>query len=199
MQAASNSRRTAGPKRLQEQPPPSLQWTPGGQAVHLSAHESLYNRTQTEKAMSCMQNQRRSSWGQVRQTGEYIKVHKNQLLQSVRGPQPELALQSFYGHMSSLCSRPGAFIGPSHLNAIIGATGKAWTLARARLTQQKREHAHHQMHAFLTGIFSEVADPAARCRGTADGQHLVVISQAGAESRCSGARHDRQLGTTVHG
>jgi len=69
--------------------------------------------------MTCMQKQRRSNWDQVRQTGEYIKVYKNQLLESVRGPQPDLALQSFYGDMSSLCSRPGAFIDPSHLNAVI--------------------------------------------------------------------------------
>ena len=107
----------------------------------------------TEHAMTCMQKQRRSSWDQVRQTGEYIKVHKNQLLQSVRGPQPEMALQSFYGDVSSLCSRPGTIIAPPHLNAIIGATAKAWTLAQPRLSQQKQEHAHHQMHAFLTGMF----------------------------------------------
>ncbi len=103
-----------------------------------------------------MQNQRRPKQNQTRETGEYTKVYKNQLLQSVRGPQPELALQSFYGHMSSLCCRPGAFIGPSHLNAIIGATAKAWKLAQARLTQQKQEHAQHQMHTFLIGMFERL-------------------------------------------
>ena len=106
--------------------------------------------------MTCMQKQRRSNWDQVRQTGEYIKVYKNQLLESVRGPQPDLALQSFYGDMSSLCSRPGAFIDPSHLNAVIGATAKAWTPAWARLGQQKQQQARHEMHAFLTEMLQRL-------------------------------------------
>ncbi len=100
--------------------------------------------------MVCMQKQPRSNREQVRQTGEYIKACKNQVLRSVRGPQPLLALQSFYADMSSLCSRPGAFIDPSHLNAAIGATAKAWTPAWARLPQKQKQQACHEMHAFLT-------------------------------------------------
>ena len=103
-----------------------------------------------------MQKQRRSNWDQVRQTGEYIKVHKNQLLESVRGPQPDLALQSFYGDMSSLCSRSGAVIDPSHLNAVIGATAKAWTPAWACIGQQKQQQARHEKHAFLTKMLQRL-------------------------------------------
>ena len=106
--------------------------------------------------MMCMQKQRRSNWDQVKQTGEYIKVHKKQLLESVRGPQPDLALQSFYRDMSSLCARPDAFIGPSHLNAIIGSTAKAWAPAWARLDQQKQQQARHEMHAFLTKMWQQL-------------------------------------------
>ena len=40
-----------------------------------------------------------------------------------------------------------------HLNAIIGATAKAWKKAWAQFAQQKQEQAHHQMHAFLTEMF----------------------------------------------
>ncbi len=134
----------------------SLHWTPGRQAVHLSAHESLYHHTQTEHAMTCMQKQRRSNRDQVRQTGEYIKVCKNQLLESVRGPQPDLALQSFYGDILFLCSQPGASIDPSHLNAIIGATAKSWTPACARLGQQEQQQARHEVHAFLTKMMQRL-------------------------------------------
>ncbi|KAL0050777.1 hypothetical protein WJX82_007061 [Trebouxia sp. C0006] len=38
------------------------------------------------------QKQRRSNWDQVKQTGEYIKVHKKQLLESVREPHPRAQL-----------------------------------------------------------------------------------------------------------
>ncbi len=106
--------------------------------------------------MMCMQKQRRSNWDHVRQTGEYIKVHKNQLLESVRGPQPDLALKRFYRDMSSLCSRPGAVVDPSHLNAIIGATAKAWTPAWACLPQLERQQARHEMHAFLTKMLQRL-------------------------------------------
>ena len=115
--------------------------------MHSTAHELMDLHMQTEHAVTCMQKQRRSNCDQVKETGEYIKVHKNQLLKSVRGPQPDLALQSFYGDMLSLCSTPRAFIDPSHLNAIIGATAKAWTPAWARLGQQKQQQACHEMHS----------------------------------------------------
>ena len=100
--------------------------------------------------MSCMQKQRRPGWNEIRQTGENIKVQRGQLLLSVRGSQPDLALQRFYGGMSSLCSRPDASIGPSHLNAIIGASAKAWTTAWGRLAQHEQQQALHRMLAFLT-------------------------------------------------
>ena len=105
----------------------------------------------------CMQNQRRPNQDEIRETGEYIKVHKNQMLKSVRGPQPDLALQKFYEDMSSLRSTPGVFIDPSHLNAIIGATAKAWTPARASLgQQQQQQQAHHEIHAFLTEMLQRL-------------------------------------------
>jgi len=100
--------------------------------------------------MMCMQKQRRSNWDQAIQTGEDIKVHKNQLLESVRGPQPDLALQILYRDMSSLCARPDTFIHPSHPSAVIGATAKAWTLAWAGSGQQKQQQARREMHVFLT-------------------------------------------------
>ena len=97
-----------------------------------------------------MQKQRRPGWNEIRQTGENIKVQRDQLLLSVRGSQPDLALQRFYGGMSSLCSRPDASLGPSHLNAIIGASAKAWTTAWGRLAQHEQQQALHRMLAFLT-------------------------------------------------
>lgn len=106
--------------------------------------------------MMWMQKQRRSNWDQVRQTGEYIKVQKSQLLESVRGPEPDLALKSFYRDICSLCSRPGAVIHPSHLNAVLGGTAKAWTLAWVCLPRQKQQQARHEMHAFLTKMLQRL-------------------------------------------
>ncbi|KAL0028158.1 hypothetical protein WJX77_011108 [Trebouxia sp. C0004] len=100
-QAASQPERTARPQRVQQQP------------HHHTGHKK----------------QPRSNLDQVRQTGEYIKVHKHQLLESVRGSQPELTVQSFYQDMSALCSRPESCIHHMHLDAIIGATAKAWNTA----------------------------------------------------------------------
>ena len=125
--------------------------------------------------MMCIQKQRRSNWDQVRQTGEYIKVHKNQLLDSVRGPQPDLALKSFYRDMSSLCSRPGAVIDPSHLNAVLGATAKAWTLAWARLPQQKRQQARHEMHILLTKML-QILQPLLPDVGAREAANLLWAS-----------------------
>ena len=68
---------------------------------------------------------------------------------SVRGPQPDLALQRFYEDTSSLCSRTEAFVGLSHLNAVSGATAKAWTLGWGRLAQHERQQACHHTLAFL--------------------------------------------------
>ncbi len=97
----------------------------------------------------CMQNQCK----QGGRTAAYIGAQKDKLMQSVRGPQPDPAMDSFYRGMSALCSRPESCINYMHLNAVIGATAKAWTTARGRFAQQKQNHAHHQMHAFLTKMF----------------------------------------------
>ena len=147
--------------------------------------------------MLCMQKQRRANWDQVRQTGEYVKVHKNQLLESVRGPQPDLALQSFYRDMSSLCARPDAVIGPSHLNAIIGATAKAWAPAWARLDQQKQQQARHEMHAFLTKMWQQLQPLLPDVGEWAAANLLWSSAKLGVDP--PGARHDRQLGAPVHG
>ena len=101
----------------------------------------------------CMQKQRKQDQGQGRRTAAYITAQKDKLLQSVRGPQPDSVLDSFYKDMSALCSRPESCINHMHLNAIIGATAKAWKKAWAQFAQQKQEQAHHQMHAFLTEMF----------------------------------------------
>ncbi len=96
-----------------------------------------------------MQNQSK----QGGRTAGYIRAQKDKLMQSVRGSHPDPALDSFYKGMAALCSRSESCINHMHLNAIIGATAKAWTTARGRFAQQKQQQAHHQMQAFLTKMF----------------------------------------------
>ncbi len=103
-----------------------------------------------------MQKQRKQFQDQGRHTAAYIRAQKDELMQSVRGPQPDCALHSFYKDMSALCSRPESCINYMHLNAIIGATAKAWTPAWAGLSQQKQQQTRHAMHAFLTKMFQRL-------------------------------------------
>ncbi|DBB02389.1 hypothetical protein WJX82_011675 [Trebouxia sp. C0006] len=63
-------------------------------------------------------------------TAGYIRAQKDKLMQSVRGSYPDPVLDSFYKGMSVLCSQPESCINHMHLNAIIGATAKAWRTAR---------------------------------------------------------------------
>ncbi len=46
-----------------------------------------------------------------------------------------------------------------HLNAIIGATAKAWTTARGESAEQKHQQAHHQMRVFLTAMCQRLQSP----------------------------------------
>jgi len=103
-----------------------------------------------------MQKQRKQAQNEGSRTAAYIRAQKDKLMQSVRGPKPDLALDSFYKDMSAMCSRPESCINHMHLNAMIGATAKAWKTAWARSAQQKQEQAHHQMHAFLTAMFQRL-------------------------------------------
>jgi len=98
-----------------------------------------------------MQNQSKQG-----HTAGYIRAQKDKLMQSVRGSHPDPALDTFYKGMSALCSRPESCINHMHLNAIIGATAKAWRTARVRFPQQKQKQAHDQMHAFLTKAFQSL-------------------------------------------
>ena len=106
--------------------------------------------------MMCMQKQRKQAEHQGSHTAAYIRAQKDKLLQSVRDPRPDLALDSFFRDMSALCSRPESCINHMHLNAIMNATAKAWTPARARLGQQKQQQARHEMHAFLTKMLQRL-------------------------------------------
>ena len=99
-----------------------------------------------------MQNQSK----QGGHTSGYIRAQKDKLMQSVRGSYPDPVLDSFYKGMSVLCSQPESCINHMHLNAIIGATAKAWRTARGRFPQQKRKQAHAEMHAFLTKAFESL-------------------------------------------
>ncbi len=76
-----------------------------------------------------MQKQHKQAQNQGSCTVAYIRAQKDKLMQYVRGPQPDPALDSFYKDMSALCSRPESCINHMHLNAIIGATAKAWKTA----------------------------------------------------------------------
>ena len=89
---------------------------------------------------------------QGRRIAAYITAQKDKLMQFVKGPQSDLALNSFYKDMSALCSRPESCVNCMHLNAIVGATAKAWTTARGQSAEQKQQQAHHQMHVFLTAM-----------------------------------------------
>ncbi|DBA80125.1 TPA: hypothetical protein ACH3X2_007606 [Trebouxia sp. C0005] len=102
------------------------------------------------------QKQRKQAANQGRCTAAYIRAQKDKLMQSVRGPQPDLALDSFFTDMSALCSRSASCIDHTHLNAIPGAIAKAWTPAWAGLGQQKQQQARHQMHAFLTKMLQKL-------------------------------------------
>ncbi|DBA80126.1 TPA: hypothetical protein ACH3X2_007606 [Trebouxia sp. C0005] len=147
-QAAGQPKRTAGPKR------PS-HYT-GHQVDKLYIYQLTLHHTQTEHAMMCMQKQRKQAANQGRCTAAYIRAQKDKLMQSVRGPQPDLALDSFFTDMSALCSRSASCIDHTHLNAIPGAIAKAWTPAWAGLGQQKQQQARHQMHAFLTKMLQKL-------------------------------------------
>ena len=103
-----------------------------------------------------MQKQGKQDQNQGRHTAAYIRGQKDELMQSVRGPQPDSALDSFYKDMAALCSRPESCIDHMHLNAIIGATAKAWRTSWAQSAGQKQKQAHHQMHAFLTEMFQRL-------------------------------------------
>ncbi len=105
-----------------------------------------------------MQNLRKQHQDQGRRTAAYIRAQKDKLMQSVRGPS-DLALNSFYKDMSALCSRSESCINHMHLNAIIGATAKAWTTARGESAEQKHQQAHHQMRVFLTAMCQRLQSP----------------------------------------
>ena len=103
-----------------------------------------------------MQKQHKQFQDQGRHTAAYIRAQKDKLMQSVRDSHADLALDSFYKDMSALCSRPESCINHMHLNAIIGATAKAWRTAWARSAWQKRKQTHHQMHVFLTEMLQRL-------------------------------------------
>ena len=103
-----------------------------------------------------MQKQHKQFQDQGRHTAAYIRAQKDKLLQSVRDSHADLALDSFYKDMSALCSRPESCINHMHLNAIIGATAKAWRTAWAQSAWQKQKQTHHQMHVFLTEMLQRL-------------------------------------------
>ncbi len=103
-----------------------------------------------------MQKQRKQDQNQGRHTAAYIRAQKDKLMQSVKSPQSDLVLDSFYKDMSALCSRPESCIDYMHLNAIIGATAKAWKTAWGRVARQKQQRAHHQKRVFVTAMFQRL-------------------------------------------
>ncbi|DBB06776.1 TPA: hypothetical protein ACH3X3_009442 [Trebouxia sp. C0006] len=133
----------------------------------------------------------------------YIKTQWQLAAHFVRLSSPDKIMEAYYSCIDQMCCQSEKQLNYVHLNAIVHGTAKVWTAAGERHgCWVAGIPAEQNMHFFIARMLRRkgtASAPAASYRSKNCCRCFVVISQAGAGSRCPGARHDRQLGATVHG